>query len=64
MEKLYEYLTLIMIIFGFITIITSIFLSFAISAKANEIFYSGLILFFLFFIGSMIIWTTGKRIIK
>lgn len=64
MEKLYEHLTLTMIIFGFISLLTGIFLSFAITALTNEIFYTGLILFLLFIIGSMIVWMSWKRALK
>ncbi len=65
MEKMYEYLSLTMIIFGFISLLTGVFITYTIQALKNMFFFEelfiGLILFFLFIIGSMIVWIFGTK---
>ncbi|MEM0160786.1 MAG: hypothetical protein QW258_03645 [Thermoplasmata archaeon] len=65
MEKMYEYLSLTMIIFGFISLLTGVFITYTIKALTNMFFFEdlfiGIIMFFLFIIGSMIVWIFGIK---
>jgi hypothetical protein len=65
MERMYEYLSLTMIIFGFISLLAGVFITYTIQELKNIFFYEdlfiGIIMFFLFIIGSMIVWIFGTK---
>ncbi|MGC8630689.1 MAG: hypothetical protein ACP5T1_06890 [Thermoplasmata archaeon] len=62
---MYEYLSLTMIIFGFVSLLAGLFITYTIQALTNMFFFEdlfiGIIMFFLFIIGSMIVWIFGTK---